>query len=792
MIEKKLNKLDVVINAPEKIRPKTKQKVTVHAGGEKNVFVTLAAVDEGICQVKNYKTPDPYGYFYAKRALETETFDFFKHLLPEPRQRKGQGSVGGGEAELAKRVNPLGVKRFKPLALWSGILKTDGAGAAEVSLDIPEFNGELRLMALAYKGDRFGSAQRGIKVADPIVITPALPRFLSPNDSTIMPVTAFNTTEKPATLKFEVETSGGVEALARSMTLDVGPNQERFVGIPLRTSNTIGKATVKVVTSALGERLETTTEIPIRPVSPFMAEGFSGAVDGGNSVTQKVADSYLPYGRRCTITLSPYPVANFAKELKNLLGYPHGCLEQTVSKAFPQIYLRDIAGILAPEALSGGSPMYFVNEAISKVASMQMADGAFLYWPGGGSTNTWTTVYATHFLLEAKKAGYAVPEATLKSALDAVGQIARGKKTEDYSSFDANRIVVRRIADKAVLYGLYVLAIGGVPEQAVMNFYRNEKSLLTTDTRYLLAAAFALSGDRRTYTELLPPQFATEEAQRTSGWNFDSPIRANALILNVLLETDLNSVNIPRYMEYLSKVYRSSSWYSTQDDAFTLLAFGKAARLASAAKVEGVVTVGEKQYAYKGGNQKLDVEPYGKNVTLSMTGTGRVYYSIVTEGIRSDGVVRIEDKNLQVRREFLDRSGAPVHPASVRQNDLIVVKITLNSSVDRLEYVAITDLLPAGFEVENPRITETTNYAFIKNPSVPEYMDIRDDRINVYTSFRGKRQQTFYYAVRAVTAGTFQEAPIVAEAMYDANYYSASGRGVVIVRPVRPTQGTSE
>ncbi len=428
MIEKKSNKLDVVISAPEKIRPKTKQKVTVNTGGERNVFVTLAAVDEGICQVKNYKTPDPYGYFYAKRALETETFDFFKHLLPEPGQRKGRSSAGGGEAELAKRVNPLGVKRFKPLAIWSGILKTDGAGAIDVTLDVPEFNGELRLMALAYKGDRFGSAQRGMKVADPIVITPALPRFLSPNDSTIMPVTAFNTTEKPATLKFEIETSGGVDALVRSTTLDVGPNQERFVGIPLRTSNRIGKATVRVVTSALGERLETTTEIPIRPVSPFVAESFSGSVDGGNSVTHLVTDTYLPYGRRSYVTLSPYPVANFAKELKNLLGYPHGCLEQTVSKAFPQIYLRDIAGILAPSALSGGSPTYFVNEAISKVASMQMADGAFLYWPGAGSTNTWTTVYATHFLLEAKKAGYAVPEATLKSALDAVGQIARGEE----------------------------------------------------------------------------------------------------------------------------------------------------------------------------------------------------------------------------------------------------------------------------------------------------------------------------------------------------------------------------
>ncbi|HXX65372.1 MAG TPA: MG2 domain-containing protein, partial [Bacteroidota bacterium] len=193
-VEKKSNHLDVSISAPEKIRPRTKQKVTVQAGGERDVYVTLAAVDEGICQVKNYKTPDPYGYFYARKTLETDTYDFFKHLIPEPKKPK-ESSAGGGDAELAKRANPLTVQRFKPLALWSGILKTGGSGEAEVVLDIPEFSGELRLMAFAYKQDRFGSAQRPMKVTDPVVITPALPRFLSPGDSVVMPVTAFNTTE---------------------------------------------------------------------------------------------------------------------------------------------------------------------------------------------------------------------------------------------------------------------------------------------------------------------------------------------------------------------------------------------------------------------------------------------------------------------------------------------------------------------------------------------------------------------------------------------------------------------
>lgn len=780
LVEKASNKLEVVINAPQKIRPKTKQKITV-AVKEKDVFLTLAAVDEGICQVKNYKTPDPYGHFYARKALQTETFDFFKHLMPEPERQVS--SVGGGDdGDEAKRVNPLGVQRFKPVAIWSGILRSDGNGNAEVTLDVPEFSGELRLMAFAYKSDRFGSAEKPVKVADPVIITPALPRFLSPGDSVVMAITAFNTTEKTASLKFSIETSGGVVAVSRTASLDVGANQERHVNIALKAANQIGKSVVTVKTSAFGEQLESVTEIPVRPVSPFVSEGTTGFVDGGSTASLNIEDAYLPYARRSFITLSPFPVANFAKNLKYLVGYPHGCLEQTVSKAFPQIYLRDIAVVLAPSILDEGSPTYFVNEAITKITNLQMHDGAFMYWPEGGYTNTWTTVYATHFMLEAKKAGYAVPEQTLKSALGAVGAIARSKQTQDYYYREGNKTVVKRIADKSAVYALYVLALGGQPEKMLMAFYRTERVLLTTDTRYLLAGAFALSGDRKTYTDLLPKQFAVEEANRTSGHNFDSPIRANALILNILLETDLNNPAIARYMEYLSSIYKGSYWYSTQDDAFTLLAFGKAARMASATKVEGTVTIGSQQHQYKGGNERIDLNRFGEKVTIALKGDGRVYYSLVAEGIRTDGKVKVEDKNLQARREFFDRAGNAVDLRSVRQNDLLIVRLTVTSGVDHVENVAISDLLPAGFEIENPRITESTNYPFIKNASQPQYLDIRDDRLNLYTSFfPGKRQHQFYYMVRAVSQGEFVHAPLVAEAMYDAQYYSAHGGGVVSV-----------
>jgi uncharacterized protein YfaS (alpha-2-macroglobulin family) len=747
------------------------------------VFVTLAAVDEGICQLRNYQTPDPYGYFYAKRALQTTTHDFFRDLLPEPQASEANSSPGGGEdAEMAKRTNPLGVQRFKPVAIWSGILKTGSDGSVEVSLDVPEFSGELRLMAVAYKGSRYGSSQKGMKVSDPVVITPGLPRFLTPQDQITMPITAFNTTDKSVDLTFTIEATGGLSVSPAQPKLTVGPNQERYVDVSVNAGVEIGMATVLVKTSAFGESIESRTELSVRPISPFVTETMPGIIDGGGAASHDVPDAFLPFERKSYISLSIYPVANFAKPLKHLVGYPHGCVEQTTSKAFPQIYLRDIAVMLDPSILQRGSPTYFVNEAITKLTSMQMADGSFAYWPGGAASNPWSTVYATHFLIEAKKAGYAVQNNVLNSALDAVSTIARSKKTIDYSSARNNRVTVRRIADKSILYGLYVLALGGEPEPSLMNFYRREQSLLTTDTRYLLAGAFALNGDRTTYNELIPKQFEVEDAKRTSGGSFDSRIRANALILNILLETDPSSPSIARYLNYLSRTYASARWYSTQDNAFTLLAFGKAARRAAAATVTATVRVGQAQFAYTGGTERFSLDAFGKTVSISTEGDGKLYYSIVTEGIRRDGAVRIEDKNLQIRREYFDRTGQRVNLSNVRRNDLLVVKLSLNSSVARLENVAVSDLLPAGFEIENPRITETTRYAFIRNPTTPEYLDIRDDRINVYTSFRGgSRRQFFYYMVRAVTQGRFQLPAVAAEAMYDGEYYSASGRQIVTV-----------
>lgn len=785
-VESKSNRFDVSISSPSKVRPKTKQTVTVNAGNEKDILVTLAAVDEGILQIKNHISPAPFDFFYAKKALMTETYNFFRDLLPDVMKGKVKAASVGGDAALydqfEKRLSPFGVRRFKPVALWSGIIKTDSRGDAKITLDIPEFSGELRLMAVAYKGDRFGSAVSRMTVADPVVITPALPRFIGAGDSLIMPVAAFNTTDKEIQLDFSIETKGGITAKEKKSSLKIPSNRERFAYFTLSATNEIGNAEVKVLTTINGEKVEYITDIVVRPLNPFTTESITGIVEADKLVSHTIPNVYYPYNYKSYLTISPFPVSNFAGQLKMLLGYPHGCLEQTVSKAFPQIYLRDLALALDPSILSYGSPVQFVNEAISKASTLQLPDGNFNYWPQGNFVNVWTTVYTMHFLVEAQKAGYAVREEVIQRGMRALNQIARSRDIKNYYFTVGNETQVKRLADKSSLYALYVLALNNRADKSLMDFYKIEKNLLSTDMKYLLAAAYALAGDRQSFNELLPKQFSRINIQRTMD-DFDSSIRAYGLIISLLTDVDRNNPQIFQYINVLSERLKNEEWFSTQDAAFAFIGLGKAARQAQEIELEGTITIGDKEYLYKGGNQKFEIDGTGKKVTINLKGKGKSYYAIVSEGIRKDDKRVIRDNNLQVRRTLYDRFGNELSLNQIKQNDLVIVKISLQSSVDNLQNIAITDLLPAGFEIENPRLTEQTQYSFIQSATVPQYLDIRDDRINIYTNFeKNQLQQQFYYLVRAVSSGTFNYPPITAEAMYNPTFSSINGKGVLRIK----------
>jgi uncharacterized protein YfaS (alpha-2-macroglobulin family) len=810
-VEKPGAKLQVAIKAPTQSRSQTTQtiEVTTAPGAQ----VTLAMVDEGILQMKDYRTPDPYGYFYQMRALEVQAYDVYPFLLPE----LGTSSTGGDGYDLSRRTTPVPNRRVKLLAKWSGVLTADASGKARYKLQVPQFSGAVRIMAVAYKNDAFGSAEHTMRVADPVVISTALPRFLSPGDTIDVPVTLTNTTKNNLYISTHLQVSRPGEPAKDLKYGSIDPNDDRALQPPLAPLDiikpnsekrvvyrvclrpTIGNVTFHVTAtsgplhsnSSKKEIFTETIELPIRPASPLQKRTGAGVVAGGTAQQLNLKTDFLPSSLRSQLVVSRSPMTEFAKDLRYLLQYPYGCLEQTVSAAFPQLYYGDLAATLGQKTGKPGkaglfNPNYHVQEAIRKVEAQQMYNGSLSYWPGGDYDNWWATTYAAHFLLEAQQAGFDVNKNVLDRVLRYLQARVRKRETDTYNIIQTGGVIQPvTLAKKEVAYSLYVLALAGRPDPVGLNYYKANRPQLAEDSRYLLAAAFALSGNQRGYQSTVPTRFgaAPSIAGRQLDGAFSSPIRDEALVLNALLAADSSNPQISTLARQLSRQVKQAGWLNTQERSFALLALGKLAKKNAGSTVVASLLADGKAIGNFSGKDLTVSNVANRQLQLRTSGKGSLYYFWETEGISPTGQVREEDSYLQVRRQFLDRNGNPVGSTAFKQNDLVVVKITIQSAetAGAVKNVAITDLLPAGLEIENPRIGAVRDLTWAKDAAQPDYMDVRDDRINLFTTVT-PTPQSFYYLCRAVSKGTFKLGPVSADAMYNAEYHSYAGSGVVRVR----------
>jgi hypothetical protein len=327
-----------------------------------------------------------------------------------------------------------------------------------------------------------------------------------------------------------------------------------------------------------------------------------------------------------------------------------------------------------------------------------------------------------------------------------------------------------------------VLALANKPDFPTMNFYKANRDSLALDSRYLLASAYFLAGDKASYRSLLPKAFDGEKAINSFSGSFYSYVRDEAIALSALMDVEPENPQIGIMTKHLSEQLKTSRYLSTQENGMALVALGKIAKRAAASDVKAVISRGGQKIAdFTGGDVVVAQDIAGQQVSIASSGTGTLYYFWDTEGLSADGSFPQEDSFLQVRRTFLTRSGQPLNPETIMQNDLVVVKISLAStnkaSVDN---VVITDMLPAGLEIENPRVGAVAELSWIKDNHEPDYLDIRDDRINFFTKADGAVRH-YYYLARAVSKGTFRLGPVSADAMYNGEYHSYNGAGTVRV-----------
>lgn len=774
-------KLAVEIKADEEMRPKQTVDILVEvAEASEETYLTLAAVDEGILQLTNFTAPDPYEFFYGKKGLDVQSYDLYDKLLPEVERVVAQSTPSGDADRYDEKIrkenlNPIGIKRVKPVSLWSGLVKLDEAGRATIKVDLPQFNGSLRLMAVAFAGDRLGSAQKRVIIRDPIVLTSTYPRFISGTDKFQVPVTVFNGTGQSGEFTLKLNTQGSVQLLSPAeKRLVLEEEEEQMVTFELAAGNAFGKVTFNLEVEGNGYQSSEEVELSLRPAVPVVKEFLVGNISSDKEVDLNLPTEWVAGTDEYSLTISPFPLIKFSESLQFLLRYPYGCAEQTTSRVFPLLYFDQLAKEVEPELFSEGSAAYLITEGILKLQTMQLYSGGFAYWPGGHYSNHWTSIYASHFLVEARRAGYVVANRVYEKMLTNLKTLARRKTAETWEL-------------QTKVYALYVLALAGHPDLSNLAYIKNHQwEELGDDSRVMLAAAYYYAGERDQGEKLIPFSFSNREIERETGRNFNSNTRSDALILSLLADVASDHPAIPKLVQKLTAAANNGHWGTTQENAFAYMAIGKLLKIRSSDSYTGRVLISGEEVGVFSDQQGIVItgaQLAADKVTLSLSGQGKAYYFVEAKGVPLSSEVEAYNRGVTVEREFLNIDGHNLDVNHIKQGDLIIAKITITGQMNQLNNLVVIDLLPAGLEIENPRLQSRGNIDWLEDESYYiDHLDIRDDRLLLFTNIDyAEEPVTFYYALRAVTVGEFVLPPIKAECMYNPEISSISPKSEIRV-----------
>jgi uncharacterized protein YfaS (alpha-2-macroglobulin family) len=544
-------------------------------------------------------------------------------------------------------------------------------------------------------------------------------------------------------------------------------------------SNSIGVARIRLTASAGAEACVENTELPIRPASPFITTGGLAVLTPGKSESITLKDDFLPGTEQTSVSVTPLPSLQLPEAIEYLERYPYGCAEQTISTSFALLYLDEIGPKIAPGVFEKERVAEKVQAGILRLIGMQTADGGIAMWPGNRESWPWASIYAAHFLVEARAAGHPVPPDFEKSLLAYVRTLLN--KAGDHGDLLESQA-----------YASYVLALTGKPDRAFMNRLAeltrpratvDDESAMRAQARLYLALAVVASGQRDLASDLIPASLPPLRSTRQGGGNIGSAIRDRAMYLNTLLTVHPDDPSIPAQAAQLA----AEKWQTTQEVAFATMAIGKYLR-----QVQDVEPFDHADLIIDG---RAVASPFTSHASAhellaSITGpaAARGYLSWTRTGVPR-AMPPSQDHGIKIRRRYLNEQGKLLASSRVQTGDLILVELIIESASAQQNLV-VEDLLPAGLEIENPRLKTTTTHTDQKPDARPEMndtrIDVRDDRMIFYGDLPSGGVARHVYAVRAVVPGNFVLPPARVESMYDPAINSLwSPGGTLDVQPVQ-------
>ena len=766
------------IQMPEVLRPETNFNVTVSEKSGKPMTYTLAIVDDGLLDLTNFKTPDPWNDFYSREALGIQTWDMYDNVLGASAGSYSSLFSTGGDATL----KPADAKanRFKPVVKFIGPFYLGKGKSQTHTLKLPMYVGSVRAMVVAGQDGAYGNAEKTAFVRTPLMMLSTLPRVLSIQEEITVPVNIFAMENQVKNVTVSLQASGGGVQIVgtNQQSLKFTQPGDQLVFFTLKTGSKTGKATIHLTANGSGQQTKETIEIDVRNPNPVVTLRNSQWIEAGQSKELSYNLSSSSANNQIKLEVSRIPSVDISRRFDFLYNYQHHCTEQLTSKALPLLFVAQFKTIDKTEAEKIKTN---VQEAIRQIYGRQLPNGGFVYWPGNAAADEWISSYAGMFLTLAQEKGYAVHANVLNKWKRFQRAAAQNwRMPQEASGWQQWQSELQQA------FRLYTLALAGVPEYGAMNRMK-EQTGLSIQAKWRLAAAYALTGKMKPAEELVYNVETTVNPYSSMNQIYGSSDRDEAMILETLILMNRERDALQQ-AKVVSKNLSQEDWFSTQSTAFALMAMGRLAEKLSGT-LDFVWSWNDKQQpAVKSAKAVFEKEiattPKSGTVSVKNQGKGALSVDLITRTqLLNDTLPAISD-NLRMDIRYANLNGTPLSVNDIIQGTdfMAITSISNISGTSDYTNLALTHIIPSGWEIYNERMVapETENAAADgsgQSVSKYSYQDIRDDRVLTYFNLRRGETKVFTVRLQATYAGNFILPAVQCEAMYDVNVQARSKAG---------------
>jgi uncharacterized protein YfaS (alpha-2-macroglobulin family) len=730
---------------------------------------TLAVVDEGLLDLTRFKTPNIWKEFNKRQALGVTTWDIFDEIIGAYGGTIDQVFAIGGDEE-AKAKKGKTANRFKPVVTYLGPFRLKKGKTKSHKISMPNYVGSVRTMIIA--GDNasnaYGSTEKATPVRKPLMVLASLPRKLSPGEKVTLPVTVFAMEKRITDVNIQVKTSKDISVVgSANQSLHFAKPDEKMQYFELDVSQAKGINTIEVIASGNGEKATYKVEIDVVNPNPITSKFIDMELQA--DATQDI--SFKTFGVKgsnlAEIEFSTLPPMDFNRRMQYLIQYPHGCIEQTTSSVFPQLYMTEIFDM---DASKKQEIQENIKKGIKRLGKFQTTDGGMGYWIGNTDSDDWGTSYSGHFLIEAEKKGYALPLTFMSNWLRYQKNAARSWRPS-YRSYNT---------DMAQAYRLYTLALAGHPDLASMNRLREFKEL-SNNRKWRLAAAYALAGQKEAANKIARTANIDFQPYKYDYYTYGDVHRNRAMAMEtMLLIDDKEYISLAKS---IARTLSSKSWLSTQTTAISLLSMGKMLNKGGGKSINLRFQINGTDETIKTGKsvaqRSLNIKEGDNLVKITNLQANLVFVRVLNSGKLPLGSELATHRNLNIYVNYYDKEGNTVDVNHLIQGTDFTAKVTVrNSSRNYIENVALTEIFPSGWEIVNTSFTD-----FKSGSNNADFIDIRDDRVNFYFNLGSNKSKEFSVQLNAAYLGHYYRYGAQAEAMYDNDYLARTkGNWIEVVK----------